>query len=449
MTSPSLKNHPTTAPLKATRSRARSLWKRFLAGALCLCIAGSIPANDREGGKPLDRLKQRSARQRWRELRGDLFPGRDQVPQTPLDQTPLDQTPPGELPQPGLAPQSTPMRSPARPIPVPSHVPETVYEAGTPEPATAVQVPLPVEIVSEIEGRASTRPSAKPPVDAEVPQQHPGSFGEVSLETRVGIPRERDEIPLPNWPFQDDLDLVGQTPFHEASDVTDASRTAFPQAASSVVSTPPSRPASSAELPKLTFPVQVAQVPAADASTPTTSAETIPPAPPADDAPAPLEASSDSAESPAQQLKSIRDIQPFYDYTPNGVDSNQRMKESPDEEALVEQGSLDRNHSMIPVYWQAANTYHNPLYFEDPGLERTGHSFSDVVQPFVSVGRFGAQFVALPYTIALDPVCKRETPLGHYRPGECAPKRHLALPINASAAATAAATYTGIVFLIP
>ncbi len=103
----------------------------------------------------------------------------------------------------------------------------------------------------------------------------------------------------------------------------------------------------------------------------------------------------------------------------------------------------------IPVYWQASNVSHNPLYFEDSGLERSGHSFSDVVQPFVSVGKFGVQVAALPYTIALDPVWQRDTPLGHYRPGECAPKRHLALPINGRAAVTAAATYTGIIYLIP
>ena len=444
MTSQSLKNHPTTAPLKATRSETRSLWKRFLTGALCLCIAGSIPANDREIGKPLERLKQRSARQRWRELRGDWFPGRDEAPQAPQGQPP-----PGELPPHESAPLSTPLRTPARPIPVLAPAPESTDETVRPQSSTAIQVPAPVEIAPEAEGQASTRPSAKPPVDPEVPQQHPGSFGEVSLETRVGTPRERDEIPLPHWPFQDDLDLVGQPPFHEPSDVTDASRSAFPLASPPVVATPPSRPASHPELPKLTFPVRVAEVPATDASTPAASTESIPPAPPLDDALATQKEASESDTNPAQQLKSIHEIQPFDDYAPNGVDPQQRQRVSPDETPLVEQGALDRNHSMIPVYWQASNVYHNPLYFEDPGLERTGHTFSDVVQPFVSVGRFGAQFVALPYAIALDPVCKRESPLGHYRPGECAPKRHLAVPINGGAAATAAAAYTGIIFLIP
>ena len=261
MTSPSLKNHPTTAPLKATRSDTRSLWKRFLAGALCLCIAGSIPANDREVGKPLERLKQRSARQRWRDLRADWLPGRDEAPRALPGQTP-----PAELPSHESVPLSTPVRNPARPIPVPGPVPEvpvTADETAPPKPSTTVEVPAPVEIVPEVEGYATTRPSAKPPVDIEVPQQHPGSFGEVSLETRVGTPRERDEIPLPHWPFQDDLDLVGQAPFHEASDVTDASRSAFNPVASPVVVTPSSRP----ELPKVTFPVQVAEVPATDAST--------------------------------------------------------------------------------------------------------------------------------------------------------------------------------------
>ena len=134
---------------------------------------------------------------------------------------------------------------------------------------------------------------------------------------------------------------------------------------------------------------------------------------------------------------------------PAHADPNVQYGKCPDDQPLALQGSLERNAGVTPVYWFASNVTHNPLYFEDSGLERSGHSFSDVVQPFVSVGKFGVQVAALPYTIALDPMWKHESPLGHYRPGECAPKRHLALPINGRAAVTAAAAYTGIIFLIP
>ncbi len=278
---------------------------------------------------------------------------------------------------------------------------------------------------------------------------HQGSFGDIPLETRATAPRERVTISLPHWPFSDDLDLI-QQPLPEAA--TDTTVAAPAQHVGDAVSgeASPERSADS-------FPIRVAEVPAPPA-TPETPA---PPATPRQPAEA-VAAAPQPEPDPIQNLKSIKDIQPFYDYAPQGGDPNESLcprpagadpnktyKECPVESELMLQGSLERNHSIIPVYWQASNVSHNPLYFEDSGLERNGHSFSNAVQPFVSAGKFGAQVIALPYTVALDPVWKRETPLGHYRPGECAPKRHLALPINGRAAVVAAATYTGIIYLIP
>jgi len=322
----------------------------------------------------------------------------------------------------------------------------------------------------EVNRQASSHPSAKPPVDANEPLQHPGSFSDESLEARVSTPRKRDEIPLPHWPFQDDLDLVGHSPFDESSDVTDASRSAFSSVPAPTVSKAEAELSPVPKPTRLYFSAQVAQAPAPEASPPVTTADAVPLTPPAEQVPAPQAAADNPSVAgtltpeadPLYRLKTIHDIQPFHDYMPNGGDPNDVLcprpanadpsktyKQCPVESSLIVQGSLERNHSVIPVYWMASNVYHNPLYFEDPSLERNGHSFSDAVQPFVSVGKFGAQFIALPYSIALDPVWKKETPLGHYRPGECAPKRHLAVPINGAAAATAAAAYTGIIFLTP
>ena len=440
MTSPSLKNHPTTAQPKAIRSNSRSLWKQCVAGALCLFVSGlfvvgAIPAADREVEKPLDRLKQRSARQRWRELRGEWVPAPDAVPSAP-----------DGLPH----VQARPM-TPIKPQLV---APPLLTEQPPAElPAITKPVPGPIDLTPEAESPVVTRPGAKPVTDPLEPTTHPGSFGDVELGQRVQTPRERTILPLPHWPFSDDLDLVDQGLLKEPTNEPLPALVLLSSAGAGTpaVETPDavmSPEVDAADLPRLAAPpVQVAEVPSEDRSL------AVEPAP---------ETESATVTEPTRQLKSIRDIQPFYDYSSHGGDPNAvlcprpanadpkvEFGKCPDENPLAPQGSLERNAGITPVYWHASNVTHNPLYFEDSGLERSGHSFSDVVQPFVSVSKFGAQVVALPYTIALDPMWKHDSPLGHYRPGESAPKRHLAVPINGRAAVTAAAAYTGIIFLIP
>lgn len=427
MTSPSLKNHPTTAQPSPTRSKPRSLWRQLLAGALCLAVTGALPANDREVGKPLDRLKQRSARQRWRELRGDWEPA-------PELNEPLDSARPAPFSSPFIPKslkqpdQESPESRAVPPIPLPSEV----------DPQVA-PVPEPVEQAAPAQAPDVARPGTKPEPDPNGPLPHPGSlpeqtgsFADVVLEPRAEKPRERMELNLPNWPFEDDLDRMlpepDVNPLAEAEEPAPPANIRIPSPAP-VLPEPPLR---IAELPTpgtIDAPVANVETPAAEAPV----------------EPTPVEKSAPRAQP---KLRSIREIQPFADYKPE-PDSKLEGVTPPEPAELLHQGSLDRQSATTAVYWHASNVTHNPLYFEDPGLERSGHAFSELVQPFVSVGRFGAQVVALPYSIALDPVWKDESPLGHYRPGECAPKRHLALPLNREAVATAAAAYTGIIYLIP
>jgi hypothetical protein len=186
-----------------------------------------------------------------------------------------------------------------------------------------------------------------------------------------------------------------------------------------------------------------------------------PQAPPADyglDAPAsPL----DVAESPEAAFKPISAIQPFYDYSPDGDDPCQHLCPlpgmcpddpnllCPDDGPIPLTGSTERFFPHLEFFWAASNLHHNPLYFENPGLERYGHvHHHDCVEPVFSVARFGAQFVALPYQIALDPVWRQQYDLGWYRPGDFAPKLIYQPPLNARAAATAAGVYTGLSFLL-
>lgn len=172
--------------------------------------------------------------------------------------------------------------------------------------------------------------------------------------------------------------------------------------------------------------------------------------------------------SPAH-LKKISDIQPFYDYhpetalkgevcwnlcpRPDGLpcqaDENGNVPECPNEFKLGDETYTSRPMSDCLYQWQASNQWHHPLYFEDPSLERYGHAHHDLIQPFVSVARFGVQFAGLPYQMTIDPVCKKMYTLGYYRPGECAPKKYYRIPWNTHAAAAEAGVVTGLFFLFP
>ena len=152
-------------------------------------------------------------------------------------------------------------------------------------------------------------------------------------------------------------------------------------------------------------------------------------------------------ESPGMAPRQIGDIRPSFDYAWGNVE----------ESGLPE--DFQRNTDDQPVsrvigtplllQWQPSNFWYHPLYFEDPTLERYGHTYSSWVQPFVSTGRFVGQAATLPYNATLRPAQSREYPLGWYRPGECAPHLKYRLTWNDEAAINQALAVVGLVFLIP
>ncbi len=179
-----------------------------------------------------------------------------------------------------------------------------------------------------------------------------------------------------------------------------------------------------------------------------------------------------------RDLKGIRAILPFGDYDPNpdpddpcrnlcprpggclplagqggaGQDGVGRDGKSaalcPEVTPLSTAFHVPRRAVPVQYRWAAPNVVYNPLYFQDVSLERYGHH-RGVWQPAASVAKFGVQLVGLPYQMALDPPGKCQTPLGYYRPGDCAPKLKYQIPLNARAALVQAAAVSGVALILP
>ncbi|MCS7304270.1 MAG: hypothetical protein NZ602_04080 [Thermoguttaceae bacterium] len=99
--------------------------------------------------------------------------------------------------------------------------------------------------------------------------------------------------------------------------------------------------------------------------------------------------------------------------------------------------------------WKASALCHKPLYFEQAHLERYGHSTGPLTQPIISAGHFYLMIPTLPYQLALWPPYECIYPLGHYRPGSCAPYYLDPIPISIRAALAEAGAWVGGVFLVP
>lgn len=152
------------------------------------------------------------------------------------------------------------------------------------------------------------------------------------------------------------------------------------------------------------------------------------------------------------QFRPISQIEPFHDYTSGRVrraGNSDAPVRRPEIQPLPATGAIERAVAVTEFQWEAANVFHNPLYFEDVSLERYGHAYPCGLQPAVSLAKFGVQAIGLPYQIALDPVWRRHYALGYYRPGDPAPYLHYQIPFNERAAVTAAGVYTGLIFLFP
>lgn len=91
-------------------------------------------------------------------------------------------------------------------------------------------------------------------------------------------------------------------------------------------------------------------------------------------------------------------------------------------------GNMPRPWPSLVYHWEAAATWHQPLYFEEVNAERYGYQCNWVAQPFVSTAHFFGTLPAMPYLMTVN--CPRECvyTLGNYRPGSCPPWRRHCIP---------------------
>ena len=180
-----------------------------------------------------------------------------------------------------------------------------------------------------------------------------------------------------------------------------------------------------------------------------------------------------------RDLKGIREILPFGDYDPSpdpddpcrnlcprppgcppadaGADDGEDGDDGaaadtaaycPTVRPLSDEPFVPRAATPLSYRWAASNIAYNPLYFQDVSLERYGHNHG-IFQPAVSAGKFTTQLIGLPYQMAIDHPHKCVSPLGYYRPGDCAPKLHYQIPFNLRAAAVQAAVVSGVAAVVP
>jgi hypothetical protein len=121
----------------------------------------------------------------------------------------------------------------------------------------------------------------------------------------------------------------------------------------------------------------------------------------------------------------------------------------PTECTLGDENYLARSWQPSTLTWKATGVCHKPLYFEEPQLERYGHTTGHIKQPLLSGAHFFLNLVALPYNAGINPPWECQYPLGYYRPGSCAPWLVPPVPLSVRGALWEAGAIVGGIAIIP
>ncbi len=99
--------------------------------------------------------------------------------------------------------------------------------------------------------------------------------------------------------------------------------------------------------------------------------------------------------------------------------------------------------------WTASGLCHKPLYFREIQAERYGHSIGRISQPFLSASHFFCNVAILPYNMGMRPPQECVYALGHYWPGNTAPRYIPAVPISIRGGLMQAGAVLGAAYVLP
>ncbi|QDT57379.1 hypothetical protein Pan44_54480 [Caulifigura coniformis] len=448
-------------------------WSTAVLMAACSLAWNTAGYAADEPSDPISKLGQRSALQRWKEARSEwtgMGAARRERRQQQKHGAALDTT---------FAPD---VAAPTQPLPA-INVPldsDPIDPPATIDLSPALTQPEPEapRFLAPPRHAASSRPTpeAAPPVPAATAsvQGEPAPFPVALTPEPLSPPKTASatvEPPIPLPAVQNLPDVPPQVErFAPASIVVE--KPAVPETSSQLLPLPDLAPAQPTATALLN---QIPRTPVAPSPTPAppSTRSAPPPAPRLPDdspryeiprsellvPPAPDAAGRQRFAGPVElpQLKKITEIQPFKSCSTDGSGvkmcppntAGEGADRCPEQHPLPVFEGADRNFIDIEYCWDASNLFHTPLYFEDVGLERYGHTYSEPFQSIASATKFGVQLAGLPYQMAMAPVHKREYPLGYYRPGDPAPYKAYQVPLNGEAAFKAAYFYTGMSFIVP
>lgn len=110
--------------------------------------------------------------------------------------------------------------------------------------------------------------------------------------------------------------------------------------------------------------------------------------------------------------------------------------------------SDDQSWTQTQYCWVTPWVAYNPLYFDDPRLERDGNHFG-FFEPVVSAAKFYGRIPFLPYMVGSTDPYDCVYSYGKGRPGDCAPYYRTLPKFSARGAAYQAAAVTGGVLILP
>jgi hypothetical protein len=142
---------------------------------------------------------------------------------------------------------------------------------------------------------------------------------------------------------------------------------------------------------------------------------------------------------------------------PNGMLPRNYWAEHPQPLPLCDVCGTNRGWPLDCYHWCPTCLCYQPLYFEEPNLERYGYGCgcytcccSTCIQSAASAAHFFGTVPSLPYMMAANCPCECNYALGDYRPGDCVPWRYqCCAPCSAAGSFSEGAAAYGMILMLP